>query len=446
MTAATTIAPPTATAARLLAGDDGTGRALGLDEHLALHGPLPHRGTARRGSVGPLVSTVDAAGLRGRGGGWFPTARKLRAVADASGQARRRPVVVGNGMEGEPASGKDAVLLSRSPHLVLDGLELAAEAVGSREVYLAVHRGSPVLPAVEHALAERRSRARDRVEITLVTPPERYVASEESALSQYVGRGVALPTSGPRPFERGVSGRPTLVQNVETLAHLALLARHGADWFRSLGTAEAPGTALVTVGGAVGAPGVVEVAVGTPITEVLQRCGGPTGSPQALLTGGYGGAWVGPAAADAPWSPEGLAAVGGVIGAGVLLVLPDTACGLAETARVATWMAGESAGQCGPCRFGLPSVAEDLAGLAARGRSDVRDLQRLRGRLGLVTGRGACRHPDGTARLVGSALRVFEADVVRHTRGTCSAGHRHGWLPVPAGRPVPVPAAGREFR
>ena len=319
-------------------------------------------------------------------------------------------MVIGNGMEGEPASGKDAVLLARVPHLVLDGLSLAAQAVGAREAVIAVHRDSPVAPALERALAERHARGVDPVRLSLATPPARYVASEESALAHWVGDGVALPRFGARPFEKGVGGRPTLVQNAETLAHLALIARHGAAWFRAVGDEQAPGTTLVTVSGAVRSPGVVEVATGTPVAALLERCGGVTETPVAYLTGGYGGAWIPADDPALPWAPEPVRDAGGVVGAGILVALPASTCGLVETARVVRWMAGESAGQCGPCRFGLPALADDLE-LLVRGTATADDVRRLRTRLGVVRGRGACKHPDGVVRLVATALDVFDADV-----------------------------------
>ena len=434
----------TSSATRLLAGVSA-GATTTLAEHLAFHGALPRPEGARKGRPGLLVPVVEESGLRGRGGGWFPTGRKMRAVTTAAAARRGAPFVIGNGMEGEPASTKDAVLLTLVPHLVLDGLVLAAQAVGAKEAVIAVHRDSPSVAVLERALDERLAATKDPVKISIATPPARYVASEESALAHWVGDGVALPRSGARPFEKGVGGRPTLVQNAETLAHLALIARHGAAWFRELGSAEAPGTALVSVSGGVAQPGVVEVATGTSIAHLLERCGGATAAPVAFLTGGYGGAWMSGDTLDLPWAPEPVRDAGGVVGAGILVALPADRCGLVETARVARWMAGESAGQCGPCRFGLPSVADDLEQLV-RGTATAADLTRLRTRLGVVRGRGACKHPDGVVRLIATALDVFADDTGHHLRGRCVAGGHGGILPVPASRPSPVGKPGKEWR
>ena len=410
-----------------------------LAAHQARHGDLPAIPPRHGSAPGALVDACDRAGLRGRGGGWFPTHLKMRAVVESSAArgrlgSRRHPIVVGNGMEGEPASGKDAALLAAQPHLVIDGLVLAAQAVGAREAVVAVHRGSPIARSVQIALDQRSAHAADPVDVRLVMPPARYVASEESALAHWIGDGIATPVVTHRPFQRGVDGRPTLVQNVETLAHLALIARRGAGWFASVGTPSAPGTTLVTVGGAVATAGVLEVATGTPVREILRRAGGLTDRVRGYLTGGYGGAWVAAdALADATWDPDSVRAAGGVVGAGVLWALGDGTCPVAEIARVAAWMAGESAGQCGPCLFGLPAVADDVMALAMH-ESDPDGLRRMRTRLGLVTGRGGCKHPDGAARFTATGLAVFADEVDLHLQGGCTATgrtRRGPSLPVP---------------
>src|SRR6185437_16233600 len=345
-------------------------------------------------------------------------------------------------MESEPASAKDAALLARVPHLVLDGIALAAEATAARAAYLCVRRPAQA-DALAIALAERAGR--DQVPVHLVLVPERYVASAESSLVRFVNGGPALPGfTPPRPFERGVRGRPTLVSNVETLANLALISRRGAGWFRSAGTPAEPGSALVTVSGAARWPGVYEIALGTPVRDVLALAGGTdeVGGVQAVLAGGFFGRWLpGGAALGAPAAPEALRAAGASFGAGIFLVLPAGGCGLAETARVVRYLAGQSAGQCGPCLHGLPAMAEALEQLAFGGGSGRgwhgRTLRELSG---LVEGRGACHLPDGTARLAASALRVFADDVRRHERGPCLAARGRPAFAVP--RPRPADAAG----
>ena len=390
-----------------------------LAKHLRIYGPLP--AVRRR-----FIDVVDASGLTGRGGAGFPTGRKMRSVAVGRGGK----VVVANGCEGEPASSKDRLLLTRLPHLVLDGIVTAATAVGADDAYLCVHEHETyLLEGLDCAVAERR----DPVRITVAGVPGRYVASEQSSLVQYLTGGPAKPTySPPRPHERGVRGRPTLVNNVETLAHLALIARHGDRWFRSAGLLAAPGSMLATVSGAVYRPGVYEIEAGTSIGEVVACAGGPAEPLQALLVGGYFGAWL---PADVAWpvpmTHAALKAAGGALGAGMVIALPASSCLLAETARVVRYLAGETAGQCGPCVFGLPALADAMTGLAYHGGRG-RVLGQLARLLPLVERRGACRHPDGVTQLIRSALRTAAGDARRHDQaGPCRGMLREPLLPLP---------------
>jgi NADH:ubiquinone oxidoreductase subunit F (NADH-binding) len=406
-------------AGRLLAGLT-TDRTTGLAGHREVWGPLP----AVPGAA--LIELVDAAGLLGRGGAGFPVARKLSAVAAGKGRA----VVVANGCEGEPASAKDTMLLARMPHLVLDGIQLAARAVGADRGYLVVHTGSPVIPYLRAALAER---APEDVPVTLEAVPPRYVASEETALVSWLNGGEALPAfTPPRPYERGVNRRPTLISNVESLAHVATIARHGAAWFRELGDRWEPGTMLVTVSGPAVERRVAEVATGTTIGTVAAAAGLSLAGSEAVLVGGYFGSWL-PAsvAVSLPLTHASLRGAGAALGAGVIAVLPPGSCGIAETARVASYLAASSARQCGPCLNGLPAIAGAMNALAA-GTWDERTWPALGRWLDVVPGRGACRHPDGAVRLVASALSTFTDDVARHRAGVPCAGVAAApFLPVP---------------
>ncbi|MCW2974797.1 MAG: dehydrogenase [Actinomycetia bacterium] len=386
--------------------------------------PLPALSRAREREH--LLAEIEASGLTGRGGGGFPTATKLRAVA-----LGRSPIVVANGTEGEPASSKDKVLIAANPHLVIDGAVTAARLVGATDVVIAAGRADGRgIAALEHAVAERRGFDQG-IALGVVAAPDRFVAGEEKALVNWLNGGQAKPTVD-RPFERGVRGRPTLVQNVETLANLALIARHGADWFRELGTPQEPGSALVTVRGAVRAPGVAEIELGTTLRDVLAGFGGLTAIPQAFLLGGYFGTWVSARdALDLPFTNESLRPLGASLGARLVIALPQDACGLAETARVVRYLGRESAGQCGSCYFGLPAIATAFEMLAGGTADAPQALERLSRLVPQVEGRGACSLPTGATRLVTSALRVFAHEVDGHRAGRCCAPRRPAVLPVP---------------
>jgi NADH:ubiquinone oxidoreductase subunit F (NADH-binding) len=238
--------------------------------------------------------------------------------------------------------------------------------------------------------------------------------------------------------ERGLGGAPTLVQNVETLAHLALIARYGPRWFRAVGTATEPGSMLTTIYRPDGKAHVREAAIGTPLRTLLGD-GDEVSRAQAWLVGGYHGTWLPvPDAAGITLDNASLGQFGAAAGAGVLAALPSGRCGLTEAARVTRYLAAESAGQCGPCLNGLPRIAAALAELAGPGhrRRTLTDLKRWSGPQNLVAGRGACNHPDGTVRFVRSALAVFEPEIQRHARGHCSATDRAPFLPLPPGMPT----------
>ena len=328
-----------------------------------------------------------------------------------------------NGVEGEPASGKDKALLRLSPHLVLDGAVAAARAVGAAEAIVAVSDDArSELAAVVGAL---RQRQRDGVDVRAVAVPGGFVSGEETALLQALGGGPARPTlKPPYPFERGLRGAPTLVQNVETIAYVALIARFGPEWFRSAGAAESPGTSLVTLSGAVRRPGVHEIELGSSLGDLIRRAGGLAEPVEAFLVGGYFGRWV-TAGEAAP-----LRLVPKVLGAGAIVALPASTCGLRESARVARYLARESAGQCGPCVHGLDAIAGGVERLVD---GDLRARRQLERWAGQVRGRGACRHPDGATGFVLSALSVFAREVEGHSRGHCSRSDRQV-LPVPRSR------------
>jgi NADH:ubiquinone oxidoreductase subunit F (NADH-binding) len=406
---------PSADGPRLLRGAP----VRSLAQHVELWGPAPIPGPG-------LVAEVAAAGIGGRGGARFPLATKLSEVAQGvSG------TVVVNATEGEPASAKDRTLLEANAHLVLDGAATAAVATRASEIVVCVDRASVAArAALEAALVERRQEGVDRVRIRVAATPSRYLAGQETALVRWLDGGDARPRAvPPRPSHRGVRGRPTLVSNAETLAHLALVARFGASWYAA-GSGE---TTLVTVSGAVTMPGVDEVAVGTPVGDIVAAAGGDARLGNGILVGGYFGAWLPPSAAATPLADAALAPWGAAIGAGVIAVLDADVCALRESARILRWLADQRAEQCGPCIHGLPALAGALDAVVA-GDNDGRAAADLARWAAMVDGRGACALPDGAARLVRSVLSVFGADIDAHRRrGPC--GEHGPVLPTPTPGP-----------
>jgi NADH:ubiquinone oxidoreductase subunit F (NADH-binding) len=365
-----------------------------------------------------LIPVLEASGLLGRGGAGFPVGRKWRSVADHStGDA----VVVVNGAEGEPRSAKDRALMGLRPHLVLDGALIAADAVGATDVVLYVGgEHAAARRALARALSEREPHP--DVDVQLVAAPVGYVGGEATAVVHYLNDEDARPTvRDARPHERGVDDRPTLVQNVESLANAALIARLGDDWFRSAGRLATRGSALVTVSGLGLRQMVQEIEYGTTIGEVGRSAGdAPSGS--AVLLGGFFGGWASlDEVGDEPLDPASMREHGLGFGCGVVSFLHADACGVAATAEIMGYMAGSTAEQCGPCVFGLGSIAQATRRLST-GQAKGNEIESIGRWAGLAAGRGACHHPDGAVGMVRSALAVFREDFESHqARHRCVA-------------------------
>jgi NADH:ubiquinone oxidoreductase subunit F (NADH-binding) len=403
----------TQTAQRLLAGPPPGDAPEGIDAHLARLGALP-RDDARR----DLIETLETSGLLGRGGAGFPVGLKWRAMAERS---HGHAVVIANGAEGEPASFKDRILMASRPHLVVDGAILAAEAVGAEEIvfYIGEEHHAAVV-AMRRAIDARRDEIRRPVRVE--TAPIGYVAGEATAAVNYINSGDARPTTTPpRVSERGVGGRPTLVQNVESLAYAALIARFGDRWYRSAGRFESRGTALITVTGAARDQGVREIELGTTIGEIAAECGAESALTQAVVLGGYFGTWA--SVGDVwhlPLDPVVMRSRDLTFGCGIVGLLPTDVCGVSATAGIMAFMAKESAGQCGPCLYGLRALA-DATARVANGDPDANELVHIRRWTSQTGGRGACHHPDGAVQLMASALDVFGDEFRHHTlTGRCS--------------------------
>jgi NADH:ubiquinone oxidoreductase subunit F (NADH-binding) len=339
------------------------------------------------------------------------TARTGRITAN-------RPIVIANGAEGEPLSLKDKTLLENAPHLVIDGLLASAAAVRATQTY--IYATPETLERLAPAIRERPDGGR----IHLAEAPDTFISGEASAVVNSIGTGNALPQDRTsRLSDTGLRRRPTLVHNVETLAHVALIGRYGAAWFRSAGSHRDPGTRLVTISGRIRGERVLEVQGDSVLSDILRAADVDLTRAQAVLVGGFHGTWVSREALDARMSSDGLAPLGASPGAGILSVIDHTECGLRTTAHIADYLAEQSARQCGPCMFGLPALATMLTELAAG--SPDRELPGRVGALAAATsGRGSCHHPDGTTHMVASALSVFRDDVQAHLSGRCLSVRR----------------------
>ena len=355
-------------------------------------------------ALGEMARAVD---LRGRGGAGFPFAIKLSTAA------RRKAVVVVNASEGEPASHKDAALITCSPHLVLDGAAAVAHALRTREVHIAVPSEFPAIRLVVEKALRERAAAGEHLNVRLHDAAPRFVAGQAQAVLQLLAGRDNLPVTAWQPEAvRGHRGRPTLLSNAETFAHIGHLARVGPQGYAAHGTALEPGTTLLTLRGDGMDPEVREVAYGTALALVLDEAE----MTRPLLLGGYHGTWLRPEQLRGlALSRIDIAAAGATLGAGVILPLAEGWCPLVRTAALVDYLAGQSAGRCGPCLNGLPAMAHALGALVHGGGP----LQRVEELCGLVVRRGACAHPDGTARLVTSMLQRFPEEVDSHLLGTC---------------------------
>ncbi|HYB83496.1 MAG TPA: NADH-ubiquinone oxidoreductase-F iron-sulfur binding region domain-containing protein [Mycobacterium sp.] len=360
-----------------------------------------------------LLEEIERSGLQGRGGAAFPLAIKLRAVRD-NGRAAGGSVVVANGEEGEPTSIKDRWLLRYRPHLVLDGLRLAATIVAADRAHIYVSDPDSAR-SVEAALTERPF---GDITVELCNVPPGYIAGEETAVTRAINGGPVKPTDKPpRPFQAGVSGLPTLVSNVETLANLPYLQLHGAAAFRSQGTSVSPGTFLATLTGAGRPPGLYEIPLGLPFTELLARHGVSPQQVRGALLGGYFAGLLNRAVLDATLDYETLRGLGSGLGCGAITVITDD-CPVAVAASVLAYFDRENAGQCGSCFNGTAAMAA-VAGALRDGVATSEDLTRLRHWSVTLRGRGACATLDAATNMAASLLDQFPAEVAGHLDNTC---------------------------
>lgn len=371
-----------------------------------------------------LLAEAEASGLLGRGGAAFPLAVKLRAVRD-NGRVAGGPagtVVIANGEEGEPASIKDRWLLRTRPHLVLDGLRLAAVIAGADRAYVYVSDSESAL-SVETALGELDPDTLG-VPVSLWTVTPGYVAGEETAAVRAINGGPAKPTDKPpRPYEEGVGERPTLVSNVETLANLPWLQRHGSAAFRSQGTSGSPGTFLATITGADRPPVLYELPHGLPFRELLALHGVSSDQVRGTLMGGYFAGLLNRRVLDTTLDHETMRNLGSGLGCGALSIITDD-CPVAVAASVLAYFDRENAGQCGSCFNGTAAMAA-VGGALRDGVASTEDLDRLRRWSVVLRGRGACATLDAACNVAATLLDEFPDEVARHLVGDCPDCRQH---------------------
>jgi NADH:ubiquinone oxidoreductase subunit F (NADH-binding) len=365
-----------------------------------------------------LLNEVDLSGLLSRGGAAFPLAVKLRTVRD-NGRANGGAVVIANGEEGEPASIKDRWLLRHRPHLVLDGLRLAARIVSADRAFVYVSDAAAA-EAVETALAAVDTDVFGGLTIRMVTVDPGYVAGEETAAVRVLNGGPAKPTDKPpRPFEEGVGGLPTMVSNVETLANLPLLHRHGSQHFRAEGTSSSPGTFLATITGAGRPAALYEIPHGLAFTDLLEVHGVPADQVHGVLMGGYFAGLLNREILDVTLDHESLRRLNSGLGCGAITILTED-CPVAVAASVMAYFDRENAGQCGSCFNGTAAMSAVTEALRDGVATDE-DLARLERWSVVLRGRGACATLDAATNVAASLLAAFPQVVERHLQNDCDS-------------------------
>ena len=413
-----------------------------LDEYLRTEtGGL---GIQRANELGP-AATIDEvlrSGLRGRGGGGFPTGRKWKGVASQSGTHR---YLVCNGAEGEPGTMKDRMLLRRNPYQLVEGLFIAAFAIGVRQVFVGIKASfESEHDALTRAIAEWQDAGVCRdCDVTVVRGPDEYLFGEEKALLEVIEGNPPLPRLLP-PHEHGLfatapqtgwtshevqpghAGRhesnPTAVNNVETLSNVPHILARGADWFRSMGTETSPGTIVCTVVGDVAPARVVEVELGTPLRDVID-------APRIkAVFSGVANPVVTAEHLDVPLDYEAFAAVGSGLGAAGFIVFDDTACMVEVARQFSRFLWIESCGQCPPCKTGSGEIT-DLLGRVESGAGEQHDLDEIAAWIRKVTDGNRCYLAVEEQVLVASMLDAFADEFDEHIRlGRC-----------PRPRPIPLP-------
>jgi len=382
--------------------------------------------------LGPetLIRLVGEAGLRGRGGGAYPTADKWRTCRAQPSATR---YVVANGYEADPGSATDRTLMEHDPHGVLEGVALAAYAVGATRAFVAVRADATVAvrrlaaalrEAEEAGLIGHDSAGKGiALRIELRELQGAFVVGEETVLLRAIEGKRAMPDQRPPyPAVRGLWEEPTVVNNVATLAAVPWIVTNGAAAFRKLGAADEPGTALVHISGAVKEPGVLEVPTGTPLKAIVKAAGGETGKLKAVLVGGPSGGFLPADALGTAYGRASLHEVGAIVGSGSILVVDQGACIVELATLLERFMSDESCGKCIPCRIGTRRLVE-LGERFTGGRPRPGDVQLLTDLSADIRDGSLCGHGITAPNPLTSGMRYFAAEFEDHiSRSTCPAG------------------------
>ena len=387
-----------------------------------------------------VAREVTESKLRGRGGAGFPTGKKWSFVPAVKDVPAPRYLVV-NADEMEPGTFKDRLLLEGDPHQMVEGVIVSAYAISASAAYIFV-RG-------EYRLATKRleqaaTEARDRgylgrnilgsgfdLDLHIHTSAGRYICGEETALLTALEGQRPIPRAKPPyPQVSGLWGRPTVVNNVETLCNVPHIVRHGAQWFRDLSRGEDGGTKIYGASGRLQRPGAWELPMGTPLRELIEEHTGgmrPGFALRALLPGGASTGFLTPEHLDVPMDFGSVEKAGSRLGTGTLIALDDHTCPVGMLRNLEHFFAQESCGWCTPCRDGLPWTERLLAAIEA-GEGHDADLEVLEAHTRFLgPGHTYCAHAPGAMAPLQTGLKYFRADLERHIRErSCPYGGRRG--------------------
>jgi len=360
---------------------------------------------AERGAEWAL-DELETSGITGRGGAGFPAHIKWRGVR---GQTERERYIVLNADEGEPGTFKDREIMLRRPHLVIEGLAVAAACLEAKDIYIYV-RGEfgSFRASLESALAEARDRLDPAVEWHFVNGHGAYICGEETALLEALEGKRGMPRMKPPfPVEFGFRGKPTLIQNVETIACVPAILERGGEWFRGLGRTE-PGTKLYCLSGHVERPGVYEAPMGVSFGELLDMAGGVVGTLKAFSPGGASSGFLPADRIDVAMDFKSLQEAGSMLGSAGIVVLNDTV-DMVEAALIqAVFFEDESCGQCAPCRIGTQIVRQALERYqASRDAASLRDLDEVSWGMGEAS---ICGLGQAASLPLTSAMKYFPSE------------------------------------